>query len=197
MISRQGEKGPEWKYDLLPVYGIYLLNFSLPEFPSWRTDVVLANEQTGKTFGRIRLKQIYISFERFDLRYEECVTPLEKTIYVLKNMNLFDMSPLKEKEAHFRRLLDVANLGALPPQERAIYDENLKIYRDWKATMEYAVENAEARGEARGSRLTTLRTAWNLKRIGLDPSVIAQCTGLSLEEINDLENLIRKEEIKC
>ncbi len=122
--------------------------------------MVLANEQTGKTFGRIRLKQIYISFERFDLRYEECVTPLEKTIYVLKNMNLFDMSPLKEKEAHFRRLLDVANLGALTPQERAIYDENLK-------------------------------------RIGLEPSVIAQCTGLSLEEINDLENLIRKEEIKC
>ena len=155
--------------------------------------MVLANEQTGKTFGRIRLKQIYISFERFDLRYEECVTPLEKTIYVLKNMNLFDMSPLKEKEAHFRRLLDVANLGALTPQERAIYDENLKIYRDWKATMEYAVENAEAKG----SRLTPLRTAWNLKRIGLDTSVIAQCTGLSLEEINDLENLIRKEEIKC
>ena len=96
-------------------------------------------------------------------------------------MNLFDMSPLKEKEAHFRRLLDVANLGALTPQERAIYDENLKIYRDWKATMEYAVENAEAKG----SRLTALRTG------------IAQCTGLSLEEINDLENLIRKEEIKC
>lgn len=120
-------------------------------------------------------------------------TPLEKTIYVLKNMNLFDMSPLKEKEAHFRRLLDVANLGALTPQERAIYDENLKIYRDWKATMEYAVENAEARG----SRLTALRTALNLKKIGLEPSVIAQCTGLSLEEINDLENLIRKEEIKC
>lgn len=111
------------------------------------------------------------------------------------------MSPLKEKEAHFRRLLDVANLGALTPQERAIYDENLKIYRDWKATMEYAVENAEARGEAkgeaRGSRLTALRTALNLKKIGLEPSVIAQCTGLSLEEINDLENLIRKEEIKC
>ena len=37
-------------------------------------------------------------------------TPLEKTIYVLKNMNLFDMSPFKEKEAYFRRLLDVANV---------------------------------------------------------------------------------------
>ncbi|MEO3188634.1 hypothetical protein ABHC70_13335 [Parabacteroides distasonis] len=38
-------------------------------------------------------------------------------------MNLFDMSPLKEKEAHFRRLLDVANLGALTPQERHLRRE--------------------------------------------------------------------------
>ena len=53
-------------------------------------------------------------------------------------MNLFDMSPFKEKEAYFRRLLDVANVNALSPKERATYDENLKIYRDWKATMEYA-----------------------------------------------------------
>ena len=43
-------------------------------------------------------------------------TPLEKTIYVLKNMNLFDMSPFKEKEAYFRRLLDVANVNALSPK---------------------------------------------------------------------------------
>lgn len=77
MISRQGETGRDWKYELLPVYGIYLLNFSLPEFPLWRTDVVLANELTGETFGRIKLKQVYISFERFDLSYEECETPLE------------------------------------------------------------------------------------------------------------------------
>ena len=77
MISRQGETGRDWKYELLHVYGIYLLNFSLPEFPLWRTDVVLANELTGETFGRIKLKQVYISFERFDLSYEECETPLE------------------------------------------------------------------------------------------------------------------------
>ena len=42
LVSRQGESGADWKYSLLPVYGIYLLNFSLPEFQSWRTDVVLS-----------------------------------------------------------------------------------------------------------------------------------------------------------
>ena len=186
MISRQGETGRDWKYELLPVYGIYLLNFSLPEFPLWRTDVVLANELTGETFGRIKLKQVYISFERFDLSYEECETPLEKTIYVLKNMNLFDMSPFKEKEAYFRRLLDVANVNALSPKERATYDENLKIYRDWKATMEYAVEEAETKGKAEGERLATLRNARNMKKAGVDLSLIAESTGLSLEIIQSL-----------
>ena len=113
-------------------------------------------------------------------------TPLEKTIYVLKNMNLFDMSPFKEKEAYFRRLLDVANVNALSPKERATYDENLKIYRDWKATMEYAVEEAETKGKAEGERLATLRNARNMKKAGVDLSLIAECTGLSLEIIQSL-----------
>ena len=113
-------------------------------------------------------------------------TPLEKTIYVLKNMNLFDMSPFKEKEAYFRRLLDVANVNALSPKERATYDENLKIYRDWRATMEYAVEEAETKGKAEGERLATLRNARNMKKAGVDLSLIAECTGLSLEIIQSL-----------
>ena len=196
-VARQGEKGAEWKFDLKAVYGVFFMNFRLDNLPhKLRTDVVLTDRDTHEQFSD-KLRFIFIELPAFSKEEQECETDFERWIYVLKNMNLFDMSPLKEKEAHFRRLLDVANLGALTPQERAIYDENLKIYRDWKATMEYAVENAEAKGEVRGSRLITLRTALNLKRIGLDTSVIAQCTGLSLEEINDLENLIRKEEIKC
>ncbi len=47
-------------------------------------------------------------------------------VYILKNMNLFDMSPFKEKNDAFKRLLDVANLNAMTPHERAVYDENLK-----------------------------------------------------------------------
>lgn len=114
-------------------------------------------------------------------------TPLEKTIYVLKNMNLFDMSPFKEKEAYFRRLLDVANVNALSLKERATYDENLKIYRDWKATMEYAVEEAgNSKVKQKVERLATLRNARNMKKAGVDLSLIAECTGLSLEIIQSL-----------
>lgn len=102
--------------------------------------VILADEATGKTLGEVKLKQIYLSFDLFNLTKEECKTPLENTIYILKNMNLFDMSPFKEKEDAFRRLLDVANLNAMTDHDRAVYEENQKIYRDWHATTEYAVE---------------------------------------------------------
>lgn len=190
MISRQGEVGSGWKYELLPVYGIYLLNFSLPELQSWRTNVVLANEVTGKIFKAIKLKQVYISFDLFDLRAEECITPLENLIYVLKNMNLFDMSPFKEKNDAFRRLLDVANLNALTPKERAEYDENLKIYRDWKSTLEYAVEEAEEKGLRKGLRKGIeeglLRTAHNMKAMQIPTDTIRKATGLTAEEIERL-----------
>ncbi len=140
--------------------------------------VILADEATGKTLGEVKLKQIYLSFDLFNLTKEECKTPLENTIYILKNMNLFDMSPFKEKEDAFRRLLDVANLNAMTDHDRAVYEENLKIYRDWHATTEYAVEKAKAEEQR--------RIAADLKEKGVNIETIAQCTRLSVKEIEEL-----------
>ena len=52
--------------------------------------------------------------------------------------------------------------------------------------MEYAVEEAETKGKAEGERLATLRNARNMKKAGVDLSLIAECTGLSLEIIQSL-----------
>ena len=107
-------------------------------------------------------------------------------VYILKNMNLFDMSPFKEKNDAFKRLLDVANLNAMAPHERAVYDENLKIYRDWRNTLEYAVEEAEMKGMTKGKAEEQRQIAANLKKQGVNIETIAQCTGLSVEEIDKL-----------
>jgi len=112
----------------------------------------------------------------------------------LKNMNLFDMSPFKEKNDAFKRLLDVANLDAMTSHERAVYDENLKIYRDWRNTLEYAVEEAEGKGLKKGKAEGKLEgkveeqrlIAAKLKKQGVNIETIAQCTGLSIKEIHEL-----------
>ena len=70
--------------------------------------------------------------------------------------------------------------------ERAVYEENLKIYRDWRATLIYAVEEAEEKGLKEGKAEEQCLIAANLKKQGIDSKTIAQCTGLSVEEIDEL-----------
>ena len=118
---------------------------------------------------------------------------LENTIYILKTMNLFDMSPFKEKNDAFKRLLDVSKLEAMTDHERAVYEENLKIYRDWRATLEYAVEEAEEKGLKKGLEKGKMEglekqrlIAANFKKQGINLETIAQCTGLSVKEIDEL-----------
>lgn len=194
MISRQGEIGDRWKYDLLPVYGIYLLNFELPEISSYRTDIIMADEKTGKPFTAIKMKQIYISFPLFNLKPEECDTSFKRRIYALKNMNIYELSPFKEEAEAFQRLLNVANLNALTPQERAEYDENLKNYRDWQNTIDYAVEDGVRKGMEKGMkegikegmREGMKEAARKLKQKGFPWEEITEVTGLSASEIEAL-----------
>lgn len=202
MVARQGQIGKQWQYRLLPIYGVYFLNFKLPEFTDFRTDVVLANERTGKVFNEIKMKQIYISFPLFSLSKEECKSSFERWIYTLKNMNLFEQSPFKEEQETFLRLLDVANVNSLSEKERAIYEENLKNYRDWYATIDYAqtegiekgmqegmqkgMQKGIEKGIEKGRQEEKLQIAQKMKEQGLDSELIAQCSGLSVEDIERL-----------
>lgn len=186
MVARQGQIGKQWQYRLLPIYGVYFLNFKLPEFTDFRTDVVLANERTGKVFNEIKMKQIYISFPLFSLSKEECKSSFERWIYTLKNMNLFEQSPFKEEQEAFLRLLDVANVNSLSEKERAIYEENLKNYRDWYATIDYAQTEGIEKGMQKGRQEEKLQIARKMKEQGLDSELIAQCSGLSVEDIERL-----------
>ena len=156
--------------------------------------MVLANAATGETFGELKLKQVYISFELFNLRKEESVTSLEKLVFILKNMNIFDMAPFKEENEAFRRILDAANVNVMTPHERDVYDELLKRYRDWRCTTEYAIEQAEEKGLAKGMEQGLAKgkaeeqreIAANFKKQGIGIETIALCTGLPIEEIERL-----------
>lgn len=176
-ISRQGEKGRGWKYDLCPVYGVYFLNFTMPGLTKFRTNVILADEETGKLFSD-KMKQIYLSLPLFTLSCEECVTDFQRWIYLLKYMDILDRMPFKAQKAVFDKLLDVADLNRLDPHERAQYDATLKAYRDWVNCVDFAVTNAEKKAKQ--------DVALNMKQRNIDTPTIIECTGLSAEEIESL-----------
>ena len=75
-------------------------------------------------------------------------------------------------------------------KERAIYEENLKNYRDWYATIDYAqtegIEKGMQKGIEKGRQEEKLQIAQKMKEQGLDSELIAQCSGLSVEDIERL-----------
>ncbi len=50
-ITRQGEKGARWEFDLKAVYGVFFMNFRLEDTPPQaRTDIVLSDRDTHEVF---------------------------------------------------------------------------------------------------------------------------------------------------
>ncbi|MBD8041544.1 hypothetical protein H9625_14055, partial [Phocaeicola sp. Sa1CVN1] len=82
------------------------------------------------------------------------------------------------------------------------YEESLKIYRDWKNTIDTAkikskeegrkeglkegLKEGEKIGIEKGAKKKAIEMVQSLKAKGVAISIIAECSGLSEEEINSL-----------
>ena len=196
-ISNQGEKGKDWKFSLCPVYGIFLLNYKMGINSKFRTDVILADRDTGRVFSD-KIRQVYLELPWFTKEPDDCETDFERWLYLLMHMDTLERMPFKARKAVFDKLLEVADVASLSKDERILYDEALKRYRDYKNTVDYAeekgiekglergIEIGKAKGKAEGKAEEQRLIAANLKKQGINPETIAQCTGLSVEEIDGL-----------
>ena len=72
-MGSQGEKGKHWQYEIDPVYGVYFLNFKVEELVKFRTDIILADRETGAVMSN-KLRQTYMSLPYFEKGTEECKT---------------------------------------------------------------------------------------------------------------------------
>lgn len=188
-ISNQGEKGKDWKFGLCPVYGIFLLNYKMGINSKFRTDVILADRDTGRMFSD-KIRQVYLELPWFTKEADDCETDFESWLYLLKHMDTLERMPFKARKAVFDKLLEVADVANLSKDERILYDEALKRYRDYKNTIDYAEEKGLEKGirigEAKGKAEEQRLIAANLKKQGINIETIAQCTGVSVEEIEEL-----------
>ncbi|MGN0199596.1 MAG: hypothetical protein ACI39T_08560, partial [Candidatus Cryptobacteroides sp.] len=80
-------------------------------------------------------------------------------------------------------LLNATEIAAFTPEKKEIYDQDMKNEQD----IEYEKSICYREGIAEGKREHALLTADNLLKKGIDPQTIAECTGLSLEEVLSLD----------
>lgn len=213
-ISRQGEKGAEWQFNLKAVYGVFFLNFSLTDLPhKLRTDIVLADRDTHELFTD-KMRYIFIELPSFTKEEDECENDFERWIYVLKNMEKLQRLPFKARKAVFEKLEQIVDIAAMSKEDRMKYDESIKVYRDQLITMEYERQKGKAegfaegkaegeatgfakgkaegiaegfaKGIAEGEAKLRLKNARGMKAAGIAPDLIAQITGLPLETVEGL-----------
>ena len=113
---------------------------------------------------------------------DECENDFDRWIYVLKNMETIKRLPWAAQNSVFQKLAEIADVSSLTKEERLHYDEALRKYRDTLCVL----ESAEQRGVKRGLAKGRAETARNMKAKGLPVDLIAECSGLSPEEIAQL-----------
>ena len=181
-IARQGERGSSWNYAIDAVYLIAFLNFIPLDFKrQFRTDVVLAEKDTVEQFSD-KMRMTFLQLPLFDKEACECENQVERWIFLLKNMETLSRLPWAAQSAVFKKLESIADVGAMSRDERLKYDESLRKYRDTISVF----EGVRMEGRLEGQRNEKMENARKMKSYGLALDMIADITGLSVEEVRNL-----------
>ena len=151
--------------------------------------MILADRETGKMVNG-KMRHIYLSLPYFTKKEDECETDFDRWIYLLKNMDSFKEIPEYAPKSVFGKILEVANVASLSPEERLEYDQALKHYRDYNNTMHtqyrQGKEEGLAEGLAKGKSETIFQMLQNMQEMGMNITTMAKIVKLSEVEITNI-----------
>ena len=180
-IREQAEKG-EWNYNLKAVYCIGILDFTFDDYETEPekgevVHTIKLKNQNGKIFYD-KLTFIYLEMPNFKRKETELETRLDKWLYFIKNLEDFQTIPTIIADEVFNQAFEKAELAKFGQKDLYDYEMNLKIYRDYKNTVNTAFDEGKLEGK--------LETAKSLKILGVPIVTIIEATRLTKEEIERL-----------
>lgn len=192
----------KWKYELFPVVGVFFCDFHVKGLEDKLVHHIrLCDTETGKPVSD-KMCYTFIQLPLFNKSAEECTTEFDKWIFTLKNMPLMENLSFTERDV-FNRLATIGNVAALPPAERAAYERDVKWAIDYNSTIHAAQLEGEAKGMAKGMSEGMAKgisqgiaqgiakgiatVAKNLLKTGLTVEQISAATGLSPQQILELQ----------
>lgn len=105
-------------------------------------------------------------------------------------MENIDQSVYERADEGLLRLIEKAKIGALSEKEHRIYEASLKALEDEvdmeEAGYERGLEDGRKEGFEEGRKDNSIQIAKEMKKEGMNPSLIAKLTKLSLNEIETL-----------
>ena len=183
----QPVKSEDWDFRLYPIYTVAILGFVFNEDKNrpdkFRYNVKLMDSETNQVFSNT-LTMIYLEMPKFNKTLDQLESQFDKWLYALKHMPGLSRVPEGLQDDVFRRLFRIAEIAGFSEAESQNYEESLKVYWDINNSFDTAREEGLEKGREEGKRDMVIK----LLNQGVAPDVIAQASGLSLEELERLKN---------
>lgn len=181
-----------WDFKLKPVYGVFFLNFPLTELtPRLIRTVRFKVEETGEVFNdKVRAYTIELPCIK-DKKESDCKDVMEYWSYNLYNMETMNTQmPFMAQKPIFMKIAEIANYAQLTTEQQDAYMRSLNNYRTVMAAKEYDYTRGRQEGEALGMKKgeyhKALSIAQYLKSAGMPVGQIAQATGLTEDEVQNM-----------
>ena len=102
-------------------------------------------------------------------------------------MEIVEQFPCEALDKIFKKLAEYADSKPLTKEEQEKYDNSMMVMWDNYAVYKYAVEKAYKKGYEEGKKRVSKKIALKLLAYNTPIDVIAKSTGLSIDEIKNLE----------
>jgi predicted transposase/invertase (TIGR01784 family) len=195
-IQQQSKLG-DWDFSLKAVYLIGILDFVFEEDKDdesyFHREIKLMDVSTHRVFYD-KLTFIYLEMPKFNKTEDELVTHFDKWLYIIKNLPQLECRPVKLQEKVFDNLFRTAEIAKFTPAEVYQYEDSVKVYRDLRNTLDYAIEDGRAQGHAEGLaeghaeglKEGIIHIALQMLKDGEPVEKIMRYTGLTAEQIQAL-----------
>lgn len=178
-------------YDIPESYLISFVKFPIkdiiyPEMLShpYAHHFVTADAGAGSRVKLPGSPEYYIfDLSAFDKKPEEIDNILDYWLYLLsESQNMEDVPEIADGNRSIETFFEAANFATFSSEELNKYYEDMMNEWDYANSIEYAKKEGKAEGLAEGRA----EVARAMKAAGVAKEIIAQCSGLSLEEVEAL-----------
>ena len=183
---RRGES-----YSFNHVVQININNFFFKGNDQGEEEYSLKNNKGELLTDKIKIFNIYLPLIRKKYYNGEELSYLEKLMLVFNEEDNEKLSKVYEGESIMEEYVKDAKRASMEDDIVGLYDKELHEEKlritELEEAREKGIETGMAAGIAQGKKESILETAKNMLKKKLDINLIAECTGLSEEEINNLD----------
>ena len=139
-IQELSNRGSDWDYSLTRIYVIGVLNFIFDnKNPNKVISKVQFKDDDGEVFND-KLNFVYIELPKFHKTENELKTIMDEWLFLIKILYRLRDRPQEIQNEVFDHLFSKAEICNLSKMEFKDYSRSLKDYRDWKNSLDYAIE---------------------------------------------------------